>query len=74
MTPPLALDAATGRIEAFGAVIDADSRADDLPPRFLKTWQMVTVEGRQVECVLAASLIAVLVATLLTQYRVRMKK
>jgi len=55
MTPPLALDAATGRIEAFGAIIDADSRADDLPPLFLKTWQMVTVEGRQVECVFATA-------------------
>lgn len=55
MTPPLALDAATGRIEAFGAVIDADSRAGDLPPLFLKTWQMVTVEGRQVECVFATA-------------------
>jgi hypothetical protein len=55
MTLPLALDAANGRIEAFGAVIDADSRADDVPPLFLKTWQMVNVEGRQVECVFATA-------------------
>lgn len=55
MTPPLALDAANGRIEAFGAVIDADSRADDLPPLFLKTWHMVNLEGRQAECVFATA-------------------
>ncbi len=55
MAPTPALDAANGRLEAFGVVIDAGCKADDLPPVFSKNGQSVSVEGRQVECLFATA-------------------
>lgn len=53
MTSAFSIAPADGRITAFGIVVDAGTKAQDLPALFSKTCQAASVEGRSVSCVFA---------------------
>lgn len=53
MTSAFSIAAADGHVTAFGMVIDADTKAEDLPALFSKKSQAVNIEGKSVDCVFA---------------------